>query len=79
MERALGGSTGNPGRYVQIVSGYGLLSLMRLHGEGLGREHCDPWKVCSDSLRIWASVSIGAPVVQRGNWCLGGRILYRGL
>ena len=44
----------------------GLLSLMRLHGEGLGREHWEPLKVCSDSFRIWASVSDEAP--WRGPW-----------
>ena len=26
----------------------------------------EPWKICSDSLRVWASLSIGAPIVPRG-------------
>jgi len=31
-----------------------------------------PWKICSDSLWIWASLSIGAPMEPRETWCLGG-------
>ena len=31
-----------------------------------------PWKIYSDSLRIWASLSVGAPIEPRGTWCLGG-------
>jgi len=55
----------------------GLLSLMRLHGWVLGVGggkllHWEPWKICSDSLQIWASLYIGALVVLRGTWCLGG-------
>ena len=60
----------------------GLLSLKRLREGCLGGEellHWGPWKICSDSLRIWTSLSIGAPRVPRGPWCLGGRLLYRGL
>jgi len=34
--------------------------------------HWEPWKICSDSLRIWASLSIGVPMAPRGTWCLGG-------
>jgi len=29
-------------------------------------------------LRIWASLSIGAPVVPRGTWCLGGEACILG-
>ena len=54
--------------------GMGLLSLTRLRGGGLGGGllHWEPWKICSDSLWIWAPLSIGAPLVPRGTWCLGG-------
>ena len=41
--------------------------------------HWIPWKIGSDSFWTWASLSIGAPVVPRGTWCLGGRLEYRGL
>ena len=53
--------------------GMGLLSLTRLCGRGHGGEHLhwEPWKICSDSLWIWASPSIRAPIVPRGTWCLG--------
>ena len=34
--------------------------------------HWEPWKLCSDSLWVWASLSIGAPIVPTGTWCLGG-------
>ena len=37
----------------------------------------EPWKVCSDSLRIWASLSIGAHIAPRGTWCLRGRLVYQ--
>jgi len=64
--------------------GMGLLSLKRLHGGGLGGgrgelHHWGPWKVCSDSLPIRESLSIGARIELRGTWCLGGRLVYRGL
>jgi len=50
---------------------------MRLHGGGLGGGilHLEPWKIYSDSLWIWASLSIGALVVPRGTWCWG--LVYR--
>jgi len=35
--------------------------------------HWEPRKIRSDSLRIWASLSIVAPVAPRGTWCWGGR------
>jgi len=41
--------------------------------------HWGPWKIGSDSLRIWASLSIGAPIVPRGTCVWGGRLIYRGL
>jgi len=59
----------------------GLLSLMRLCGEGLGGGEllqCEPWKICSDSLWIWASLSIGVPILPRGTWCLSGGGLHTG-
>ena len=34
--------------------------------------HWEPWKICSDSLQIWVSLSVGAPIVLLGTWCLGG-------
>ena len=47
---------------------------------GGGLLHWGPWKICSDSLRIWASLSIGAPIVPRGTYVWeGGRLLYGGL
>jgi len=41
-------------------------------GPGGGLLHWEPWKIFSDSLQIWASLSTGASVVLRGTWCLGG-------
>jgi len=69
-----GSSTRDFERRMKGALGMGLLSLMRLCGGGLGVEllHWEPWKVCSDSLQIWASLSMGAPIVPRGTWCLGG-------
>jgi len=55
--------------------GMGLLSLKRLLGGGLGGGellHWGPWKICSDSLWIRASLSVGAPIEPKGTWCLGG-------
>jgi len=37
--------------------------------------HWGPWKICSDSLRIWASLSIRAPLVPRGTCVWGGRLV----
>jgi len=34
--------------------------------------HWGPWKIYPDSLRIWASLSTGTPIVPSGSWCLGG-------
>ena len=75
-----GSSTGDFERRMKGALGIGLLSLNRPHGGGLGGEllHWGPWKICSDSLRIWASLSIGAPTVRRGTWCLGGGGSYTG-
>ena len=69
-----GSSTGDFERRMKGALGVGLLYLTRLRGGGLGGEllHWEPWKICSDSLRIWASLSTGAPIVPRGTWCLGG-------
>jgi len=51
-------------------------------GGGGGGEplHWRPWKLCSDSLRVWASLSIRTPIVPRGTsvWW-GGRLVSRGL
>jgi len=49
--------------------GMGLLSLKRIHGGGLGGEllRWESWKICPGSLRIWTSLSTGAPIVPRGN------------
>jgi len=58
-----GSSTGDFERRMSGALGMGLLSLMRLHGGGEVL-HWEPWKICSDSLRTWASLSIGAPVVR---------------
>jgi len=73
----VGSSTGDFERRMKGAVGMGLLSLMRLLGGGLGGGgkllHWKPWKICSDSLRM------GAPVVPRGTWCFGGRLVYRGL
>ena len=41
--------------------------------------HWEPWKICSDSLRIRASLSMGASIVPRGICVLRGRLLYGGL
>ena len=38
-----------------------------------------PWKICSDSLRVWASLTIGAPAVPKGTFVWGGGLIYRGL
>jgi len=35
-------------------------------------------KRCSDSLRMWASLSIGALLFLRGTWCLRGRLIHLG-
>jgi len=53
---------------------------MRLRGGGLcgGLLHWEPGKICSDSLRMWASLSIGALLFLRGTWCLRGRLVYLG-
>jgi len=52
----------------------GLLSLKMLHGWGLTRlaPSLGTGNICSDSLPIQASLSIGAPIKPRGTWCLGG-------
>ena len=76
-----GSSTRDFERRMKEALGMGLLSLTRLFGGVLGVEllHWESWKICSDSLQIWASLSIGAPIVLKGTWCLGGRLVYRGL
>jgi len=64
-----GSSTGDFERRMKGALGMGFLSLMRLHGGGFGGGKLldwEPWKICSDSLRIWAYLCIGAPVVPRG-------------
>jgi hypothetical protein len=48
--------------------GMGLLSLKGFRGGGLGGGELllwGPWKICSDSLRVWVSLFLGAPVVPR--------------
>ena len=74
-------STGDFERRMKGALGTELLSLKRLCGGGLEVEllHWEPWKICSDSLWIWASLSIGAHIVLRVTWCLGGRLVYWGL
>ena len=49
-------------------------------GGGLGGEllHWGLWKICSDSLWIWASLSTEAPIEPRGTWCLVGRLICQG-
>jgi len=68
-------------RRMKGALGMGLLSLKKLCGGGLGGEllHWRPWKICSESLQIQASLSIGAPIELRGTWCLGARLVYQGL
>jgi len=41
--------------------------------------HWGPWKMCSDSLRIWASLSIGAPIVPGGTCALRGEARIPGI
>jgi hypothetical protein len=41
--------------------------------------HWGPWNICSDSLWIQASLSLGAPTELRGTSCLEGRLVYYGL
>jgi len=70
-----GSSTRDFERRMKGALGMGLLSLKRLRGGGLGGETPSlgtPRKICPDSLRIWVSLSTGAPIVPRGTWCLGG-------
>ena len=62
--------------YMKGALGMGLLYLTRLlegglRGLGEGLLHWEPWKICSGSLQIWASLSIRASIVPRGTWCLG--------
>ena len=62
--------------------GMGLLTLKRFRGGGLGGGELllwGPWKICSDSLRVWASLTIGAPAVPKGTFVWGGGLIYRGL
>jgi len=68
-----GSSTRDFEKRMKGALGMGLLSLTRLRRGGLGGGllHWEPWKICSDSLRIWASISKGAHIVPRGTWCLG--------
>jgi len=57
------------------------LGKERLRGGALGGEllHWGPWKICSEILWIWASLSIGDPIVPRGCCVWGGGLVYRGL
>ena len=60
--------------------GMGLLTLKRFRGGGLGGGELllwGPWKICSDSLRIWVSLLLGAPVVPSGT-VSGGEVLIPG-
>jgi len=41
-------------------------------GGGWKLLHWELWEIRSYSLQIWESPSIGAHVVLRGTWCLGG-------
>jgi len=52
----------------------GLLSLKMLRGCGLMQvpPSLGTGKMCSDSLQIQASLSIGAAKKLRVTWCLGG-------
>jgi len=69
-------STGDFERRMKGALGMGLLPLKRLRGGGLLRGgellHWGPWKICSDSLRKWAFLSIGSSIVPRGTCVLGG-------
>jgi len=51
-----------------------ILFLKRFRGEclGCGSFTGDPGRYVQISLRIRASLSIGAPTEPRGTWCLGG-------
>jgi len=53
-----------------------LMAVMPRLGELL---HWGPWKMCSDSLRIWASLSIGAPIVPGGTCALRGEARIPGI
>ena len=67
---------------MKLALGMGLLSLKKLRGGGVGGGellYWRPWKICSDSLRIRASLSMGASIVPRGICVLRGRLLYGGL
>jgi len=46
---------------------------------GGGLLHWEPGKICSDSLRMWAPLSIGALLFLRGTWCLGEARIPGGL
>ena len=69
-----GSSTEDFERRMKGALGMGLLSLIRLRGgpQGRGLYRWGPWKICSDSLWIWALLPMGAPIVPRETWCLGG-------
>ena len=61
--------------------GMGILCLKGLRGGGLGVGellHWGPRKICSDSLRIQTSLSIGAPMEPRGTCIWGGGGSYTG-
>ena len=67
-----GSSTGDFGRRLKGTLGMGLLSLKRLRGGVLGELlPWGPWKICPDSLWIWASLS--------EELATGGRLVHKGL
>jgi len=72
-------STGDFERWMKGALGTEHLSLKRLHGGGLGREALS-LRTLEDmlSLRMWASLSIGALFHLRGTWYMCGGGSYIG-